>query len=107
MGLQKRMEALTVALLLFACAFSPSRGAVANLVLLQDAVKEVSFVLALKLGSASISLRFNTTYRERSVWTAPRLATTSGLVSTKQLLYFRSHGIVPYSCSPCRLWQWR
>ena len=37
------MEAVAFVLLLLACAFSPSRGAVANLVLLQDAVKEVSF----------------------------------------------------------------
>jgi len=34
------MEALTLALFLFACTLSPSRGAVANLVLLPDAVKE-------------------------------------------------------------------
>jgi len=44
----KRMEALTLVLFLFACTLSPSRGAVANLVLLPDAVKEVSFVWALR-----------------------------------------------------------
>ena len=42
-GTEERMETVVFLLLLLACTFSPSRGAVANLVLLQDAVKEVSF----------------------------------------------------------------
>ena len=80
----KRMEALTLALFLFACTLSPSRGAVANLVLLPDAVKEVSFVWALRYQAVERSNRsfsFNITRREPSAWMVPRLATTSGLVS--------------------------